>query len=39
MKSNKGNGVVIVDRQLDDNALQEIISDTSKFENLMKTQP
>ena len=34
MKSNKGNGVVIVDRQLDNNALQEIISDTSKFEKL-----
>ena len=33
-KPEKGNGVVILDRKLYDNALQEIISDTSKFEKL-----
>ena len=30
----KGNGVVTLDRKLYDNAIQEIISDTSKFEKL-----
>ena len=30
----KGNGVVIIDRKLYDNAIQEIISDTFKFEKL-----
>ena len=33
-KPDKGNGVVILDRKLYDNGIQEIISDTSKFENL-----
>ena len=33
-KPDKGNGVVILDRKLYDNAIQEIISDTSKFEKL-----
>ena len=33
-KTEKGNGVVILDRKLYDNAIQEIISDTSKFEKL-----
>ena len=33
-KANKGNGVVILDRKLFDNATQKIISDTSKFEEL-----
>ena len=33
-KPNKGNGVVILDRKPYDNAIQEIISDTSKFEKL-----
>ena len=33
-KSNKGSGVVIIDRKLFDNATQKIISDTSKFEGL-----
>ena len=33
-KSNKGNGVIILDRKLYDNSIQEIISDTSKFEML-----
>ena len=31
-KLNKGNGVVILDQNLYDNTIQEIISDTSKFE-------
>ena len=39
MKPNKENGVVILDRKLYNNAIKEIISDTSKFENLNKTQP
>ena len=30
----KGNEVAILDRKLYDNAIQEIISDTSKFEKL-----
>ena len=30
----KGNGVVILDRKLYNNAIEEIISDTSKFEKL-----
>ena len=34
MKPNKGNGVVILDRKLYSNAIEEIISDTSKFEKL-----
>ena len=33
-KPNKGNGVVILDRKLYNNAIEEIISDTSKFEKL-----
>ena len=33
-KPNKGNGVVILDRKLFDNATQKIISNTSKFEEL-----
>ena len=33
-KPDKGNGAVILDRKLYDNAIQEIISDTSKFKNL-----
>ena len=33
-KSDKGNGDVILDRKLYDNAIKEIISDTSKFEKL-----
>ena len=38
-KPNKGNEVVILDQNLDNNAIEEIISDTSKFEKLSKTQP
>ena len=33
-KPDKGNGIVILDRKLDDTAIQEIISDTSKIEKL-----
>ena len=33
-KPDKGNGVVNLDRKLHDNAIQEEISDTSKFEKL-----
>ena len=33
-KLDKGNGVVILDRTLYDNAIQKIISDSSKFEKL-----
>ena len=33
-KADQGNGVVILDRKLYNNAIQEIISDTSKFEKL-----
>ena len=33
-KLDKGNGVVILDRKLYNNAIEEIISDTSKFEKL-----
>ena len=33
-KPEKGNGVVILDWKLYDNAIEEIISDTSKFEKL-----
>ena len=33
-KPDKGNGVVILDRKLYENAIQELISDTSKFEKL-----
>ena len=35
-KPDKGNGVVIFDRKLYNNAIKEIISDTSKFEKLSK---
>ena len=34
MKPDKGNGVVILDQKLYNNAIEEIISDTSKFEKL-----
>ena len=34
MKPNKGNGVVILDRKLYNNAIEEMIRDTSKFEKL-----
>ena len=34
MKPDKGNGVVILNWKLYDNAIQEIIWDTSKFEKL-----
>ena len=34
MKPDKGNGVVILDWKLYDNAIQKIISDTSKFKKL-----
>ena len=37
-KPEKGNGVVILDRKLSYNAIQEIISDTSKFEKLNEDQ-
>ena len=37
-KPDKGNGVVILDRKLYDDAIQEIISDTSKSKSSMKTQ-
>ena len=37
-KPNKGNGVVILDRRLYNNAIQEIISGTSKLENLSEDQ-
>ena len=33
-KLDKGNGVVILDQKLYNNAIEEIISDTSKFEKL-----
>ena len=33
-KPDKGNGVVILDWNLYNNAIEEIISDTSKFEKL-----
>ena len=33
-KPDKGNGVVILDRKLYNNAMEEIISDSSKFEKL-----
>ena len=33
-KPDKGNGIVILDRKLYDNAVEEIISDTSEFERL-----
>ena len=36
MKPDKGNGVVIWDWKLYNNAIEEIISDTSKFEKLNK---
>ena len=34
MKPDKGNGVVILDRKLYNNAIEEIISDSSRFEKL-----
>ena len=34
MIPNKGNGVIILDRKLYDKAIQETISDTSKFKKL-----
>ena len=34
MKLDKGNGVAIVDQKLYNNAIEEIISETSKFEKL-----
>ena len=34
MKPNKGNGVVILDQKFYNNAIEEILSDTSKFEKL-----
>ena len=34
MRPEKGNRVVILDRKLYDNAIEETISDTSKFEKL-----
>ena len=34
MKPDKGNGVVILNRKLQKNAIEEIISGTSKFEKL-----
>ena len=34
MKPDKGNGVVILDWKLYNNAIEEIISDTYKFEKL-----
>ena len=39
MKLDKGNGVVILDRKLYNNAIEEIISDTSKFKKLREDQP
>ena len=33
-KPDKGNGVVILDRKLYNNAIEEIMSDSSKFEKL-----
>ena len=36
MKSNKGNGVTIFDQNFYNNAIQEITSDTYKFEKLNK---
>ena len=36
MKPDKENGVVISDRKLYNNAIEEIISDTSRFEKLME---
>ena len=33
-KPNKENGVVILDRKIYNNAIEEIISDTSKFKKL-----
>ena len=37
-KSDKGNGVVILDRKLYNNAIEETVSDTSKFERLNEDQ-
>ena len=38
-KPDKGNGVVILNRKLYDNAIQKIISDTSKFKKLHEDPP
>ena len=38
-KPDKRNEVVILDRRLYNNAIEEIISDTSKFEKPVKSQP
>ena len=35
-KPDRGNGVVILDRKLYNNAIEHIISDTSKFEKLIE---
>ena len=35
-KPDKGNGVVIYDRKLYDNSIQQVISDTSKFEKAQR---
>ena len=37
-KPDKGNGVVIIGRKLYNSAIEEIISDTSKFEKLSEDQ-
>ena len=34
MKPDKGNAIIILDRKLYNNAIEEIISDTSKFKKL-----
>ena len=38
-KHDKGNGVAILDRKLHNNAIEEIISDTCKFEKVNGIQP
>ena len=37
-KPDKGNGIVILDRKLYNNAIQGVISDTSKFEKINEDQ-
>ena len=39
MKPDKGNGVFILDWKIYNNAIDEITSETSKFESSMKNQP
>ena len=39
MKPDKGNGVVILDRKLYNNTIEETISDTSIFQKLNEDQP